>query len=80
MSKENRPIYEFKKNAGESIRFSLVEYENREYVDIRTFGFWDDESRATKKGVRFAVEELWSKFVAGVHEVDKAIEEDSGNA
>ena len=57
-----RELYRIGKNAGEDIVFSIVEYRDNCYFDIRV---WTriipgvkDESIATKKGIRFAVDDL----------------------
>jgi|GEM_PF-2909926 len=72
MSQENShdkriPIYALKKTDREEIHFSINYYQNRVYLDIRTWLKWSHESgsRPTSKGVSIPIE-LWPAFKEGI--------------
>ncbi len=57
---ENLLVHSFQKNESEEIRFSLREYKNRHYLDLRLF-FQPEDKREmvpSKKGITVAVEFL----------------------
>ena len=50
---EDREIYSFKKNAGETVRISLSEFKGHKLLDIRVYAKSRDTGKevATKKGL-----------------------------
>ncbi len=55
---DNEILYQFSRGQDETIYFSLNDYKNRKYLDLRVF-FQpkdSDEMRPTKKGLTLAVE------------------------
>lgn len=57
---ENLLVHSFQKNESEEVRFSLREYKNRHYLDLRLFFQPQDrpEMAPSKKGITLAVEFL----------------------
>ena len=69
---EGRPIYRFQKNPEEEIRFSLREYKERYYLDLR---LWfqpstGGEYHPTKKGLTLSVEYL-AELKKGLERAEK---------
>lgn len=57
---ENQILYQFARNQDERVYFSLREYKQRKYIDLRIFyqPKDGDEMRPTKKGVTLSLELL----------------------
>jgi hypothetical protein len=75
MPDDRKVIYEFKRNAEETLRVSLSTFKGRTYVDIRMF--YEDangELAPTKKGVTITPE-LWDEFRAGVAAAESLLQE-----
>jgi hypothetical protein len=71
-----RVIHSFQKNQEEEIRFSLKEYKERRYLDIR---LWfvspnDGEYRPTKKGITLSLDHL-AEIKRGLERTSKAVSE-----
>jgi len=75
MPDDRKVIYEFKRNAEETMRISLSTFKGRTYVDIRLFYTDANEELApTKKGVTITPE-LWDEFRAGVAAAEALLQE-----
>lgn len=66
--------YEMKINEKEKIIFSICEYENKKYIDLRKFLTWDNGKswRATVKGISIPIE-LSDKFIEGLKTIERQI-------
>lgn len=70
---QDRVVYQFQKNPEEEVRFTLREYKDRHYLDIRLWFQPADggEYRPTKKGLTLSLEHL-SELKKGVEKSQQA--------
>ena len=71
---ENKTLYQFTRNSDEVVHFTLREYKQRKYIDLRIFfrPKNDHEMRPTKKGITLALE-LFPELKKGIAECEKKL-------
>ena len=71
---DNQILYEFSRNQDETVYFSLREYKDRKYIDLRIFfqPKEEEEMRPTKKGITLALE-LFPELKKGVGACEKKL-------
>lgn len=76
---ENNVLYEFSRNQDETVYFTLREYKQRKYIDLRVFFQPKDgsEMRPTKKGITLALE-LLPELKKGILACEKKIQAIAG--
>jgi len=69
-------IHSFQKNPEEEVRFSVREYKERQYLDLRLWFLSqnDGEYRPTKKGITLALEHL-PELKKGIERAGRAVQE-----
>ena len=75
---ENQILYQFARNQDEAVYFSLREYKERKYIDLRIFYQPKDadEMRPTKKGITLALE-LLPELKKGISVCEKKLTADT---
>lgn len=71
---ENQILYQFARNQDETVYFSLREYKDRTYLDLRVFYRPKDteEMRPTKKGITLSLD-LFPELKRGVAACEKKL-------
>ena len=71
---ENQTLYHFTRGNGEQVCFTLREYKQRKYLDLRIFfrPKNEDEMRPTKKGITLALE-LFPELKKGIIACEKKL-------
>ena len=72
---DNQILYQFSRNQDETVFFTLQEYKERKYLDLRVFyqPKDGDEMRPTKKGLTLPVD-LLPELKRGVFACEKKLE------